>query len=93
MTISTRSDNIAAPKIKPLIIPRNQHPLSRSLISDNALYASLLRDIPAARLFEETLIKSEFSRGTRRCRPKSNNLAITQIIDFEARHSASSAEP
>ena len=37
MTISTRPDNIAALKIKPLIIPRDQHPLSRSLISDNAL--------------------------------------------------------
>ena len=37
MTVSTRPDNIAALKIKPLIIPRDQHPLSRSLISDSAL--------------------------------------------------------
>lgn len=37
MSMSTCSDNIAALKIKPRIIPRDQHPVSRSLISDNAL--------------------------------------------------------
>ena len=37
MTVSKTLDNIAALKIKPTIIPRDQHPVSRSSISDNAL--------------------------------------------------------
>ena len=34
---------------------------------------------------KESLIQSEIPCGTGTCRPKSNNLAITQVIDFEAR--------
>ena len=34
---------------------------------------------------KESLIESEIPRGTGTCRPKSNNLAMTQVIDFEAR--------
>ena len=37
------------------------------------------------RLIKETLIESEFPCGTGTCRSKSNNLVMTQVIDFEAR--------
>ena len=33
----------------------------------------------------ETLIQSELPCGIGKCRLKSNNLAMTQVIDFEAR--------
>jgi poly(A) polymerase len=37
MTVSDKSEKVARLKIKPTIIPRDQHTISRALISDNAL--------------------------------------------------------
>lgn len=37
MTVSDKSEKVARLKVKPTIIPRDQHTISRALISDNAL--------------------------------------------------------
>ncbi len=37
MTVSNKSEKVARLKIKPTIIPRDKHTISRALISDNAL--------------------------------------------------------